>query len=321
METTVTTATATRSTPPLARFDELVPYQSQHAENGIPREVLEYLAANKVFPVVSPAGLVGRNALAKLRGWPGLCLTIAECVPGHGPVSHNHTGTLETFYCLDGAFDVKWGNALEHKVGVTPGDLVSVPPGQYRTFQNTSGQNARLLVLIQGNRDMSDKIEMPRAIGDEVRSKHGEKVLDLLAAINMRFQGEATPEYTPAQMAGRVARAAALQPQQAGEEIVYPVMRPTAGAAPVHNWPGLDVAVLKGAPGHSSSSTLDADHCQWIVNIGETEWEVQAEGATTVLRRFDIVRAPEGATRTVRNLSDRPGELLLATQGRDTIAS
>ena len=62
--------TASNAKPILARFNELVPYQSQHADNGIPREVMEYLAANKVFPVVSPPGLVGRNALAPLRGWP-----------------------------------------------------------------------------------------------------------------------------------------------------------------------------------------------------------------------------------------------------------
>ena len=61
---------------------------------------MEYLAASRVYPVVSPAGLVGRNANARLRGWPGLCITIAECVPGHGPVAHNHTATLETFSAL-----------------------------------------------------------------------------------------------------------------------------------------------------------------------------------------------------------------------------
>lgn len=48
-------------TPVLARYKELVPYQSQHAENGIPRVVMEYLAAARVYPVVSPAGLVGSD--------------------------------------------------------------------------------------------------------------------------------------------------------------------------------------------------------------------------------------------------------------------
>jgi uncharacterized cupin superfamily protein len=307
---------------PLARFAELVPYQSQHADNGIPREVMEYLAANKVFPVVSPAGLVGRNALARLRGWPGLCITIAECVPGHGPVSHNHTGTLENFFCLDGGFDVKWGNRLEHKVSLAPGDLVSVPPGIYRTFQNTTGDNARLLVMIQGDRDMSDKIEMPRAIGEEVRQKHGERVLDLLAAINMRFQGGETPDFTPEQMSGRVARAARLHPRATTDgETVYPVMVPVEGVAPVTNWPGLDVSLMVGEPGVASTAQLDADHCQWIVNLGEGEWMVDCNGERSVLGRFDIVCAEAGTTRTVRNLSGKPARLLLATQGRDTIAA
>jgi hypothetical protein len=49
----MSTATETRAAPLLARFNNLVPYQKQHEQNGIPREVLEYLAAKKVYPVVS----------------------------------------------------------------------------------------------------------------------------------------------------------------------------------------------------------------------------------------------------------------------------
>ena len=309
-----------RRVAPLARFEELVPYQSQHADNGIPREVLEYLAANKVFPVVSPAGLVGRNAMARLRGWPGLCITIAQCVPGHGPVAHNHTGTLETFFCLDGSFDVKWGNQLEHKVSLAPGDLASVPPGIYRTFQNTADQDARLLVMIQGDRDMSDRIEMPRAIGEEVRRRHGDQVLERLAAINMRFQGEATPEFTPEQMQQRVARAGRLHPRPTADgETVYPVMAPVDGIAPVTNWPGLDVALMPGLPGAVSTAQLDDDHHQWVVNIGDGAWELDCNGERTVLGRYDIACAEAGTMRTLRNLSDRPARLLLATQGRDTV--
>jgi mannose-6-phosphate isomerase-like protein (cupin superfamily) len=318
---TATASTPTAAQPLLARFKELVSYQSQHAENGIPREVMQYLAANQVFPVVCPPGLVGRNALAPLRGWPGLCITIAQCTPQQGPVSHNHTGTLETFFCLDGRFDVLWGNALEHKVTLEPGDLCSVPPNVYRTFRNLTDQDARLLVLIQGDEKMSDKIEMPKRIGEEVRQKHGDKVMELLAGINMRFQGEDARNVSDEEMGARTSRVAKLQPRSNGQETVYPVMdpQPASAAAPVKNWPGLSVAMLQPKPGEESSTRIAEGHSQWVINVGDVPCEVSTGEQRLTLHRFDMLRVEPGATRTVRNVGSQPARVLLATQTRETI--
>lgn len=300
----------------LARFQDLVPYQSQHADNGIPTEVMEYLAANKVFPVVCPPGLVGRNALAPLRGWPGLCISIAQCTPRQGPVAHNHTGTLETFFCLDGRFDVLWGNHLEHKVTLEPGDLCSVPPGVYRSFRNLVDDEARLLVLIQGDEKMSDKIEMPRAIGEEVLEKHGDRVMELLAGINMRFQGDDAMEISDAEMQSRIIRMAQLKPRNAGQETVYPVMSPYSGSAPVQAWPGLDVALVQDV----STATVDPARCQWVINLGEAPCEVTVDGRSEVLGRFDFFRVEPGVTRTIRPAGDQPMRVMLATQSAETIS-
>ena len=318
----------------LARYENLVPYQSQHAQNGIPREVMEYLAASRVYPVVSPAGLVGRNANAHLRGWPGLCITIAECVAGHGPVAHNHTATLETFFCIDGVFEVLWGNGLVHKIVLQPGDLCSVPSGLYRSFKNISDADARLLVLIQGDADMSDKIEMPRAIGSALGEKYGGNVLDLLAGINMRFQGEDTPEFTPAQMQSRIARVAGLNAVTTADgETVYPVMSPKAESrseksahapAPVECWTGLSVALMQGGAVASASGSGKplAGHCQWLVNVGEGEWEITQGETVTTLKRMDMVCIEPDTQRSIKPLAAAAGaggRLLVANQGRDTI--
>jgi uncharacterized RmlC-like cupin family protein len=305
--------------PVFARFNELVSYQSQHADNGIPREVMEYLAANKVFPVVCPPGLVGRNALAPLRGWPGLCITIAQCTPQQGPVSHNHTGTLENFFCLDGRFDVLWGNNLEHKVTLEPGDLCSVPPNVYRTFRNLTDSEARLLVLIQGDEKMSDKIEMPRRIGGEVREKHGDKVLELLANINMRFQGDDAKELSPEQMARRVSRGGKLQPRPAGNETVLPMMDPQPAGGAVQGWPGLNVSLIQPQAGQATTTRIDENHCQWVINIGDTPCEVNYGKDRITLNRYDFVRIEPGTTRTVRSAGAEACRVLLATQGKETI--
>jgi quercetin dioxygenase-like cupin family protein len=306
----------------MARFNELVSYQSQHANNGIPRSVMEYLAANQVFPIVAPPGLVGRNALAPLRGWPGLCITVAQCTPNQGPVSHNHTGTLETFFCLDGEFDVLWGNDLQHKVTLQPGDLCSVPPNVYRAFRNLTGQDARLLVLIQGDDKMSDKIEMLRAIGEGIRQEHGDQVMDLLAGINMRFQGEPAHNISMQGMQSRIARSHSLTPHTVGRETQYPVMGSTPShAAPVTCWPGMEVSMLRLSPNESTTAGIDDDHSQWVIQIGDPSCEVTIDGNPIALQRYDLVRVEPGSSRTIRNTSDRTCQVLLVTQSRETISA
>lgn len=316
---TITATTALPDAPNLVRFNKLVPYQSQHSERGIPRELMESLTANKVFPVVSPPGLVGRNALAPFRGWPGLCITIAECTPQQGPASHNHTGTLETFFCLDGKFDVLWGNSLENKVTLEPGDLCSVPPNVYRTFRNLTSERARLLVLIQGDEKMSDKIEMPSSIGRDVLATYGEAVLQKLAAINMRFHGQDGDVVTMAEMQARISRLHDLRASEWAGEQVYPVMAQVAGAAPVQAWPGLDVSLLQLGVGSESETTLPDDRCQWVVNSGPGACEVVVDSETTTLQQFDMLRVDPMSARRVRNVSDSNLTVLLATQTRETI--
>lgn len=305
--------------PAIAHFKNLVPYQSQHANNGIPRELMEYLTANRVFPVVSPEGLVGRNAMAALRGWPGLCITIAQCTPQQGPVSHNHTGTLETFYCLDGSFDVMWGNQLEKKITVQPGDLVSVPPGVYRAFRNLTEKEARLLVLIQGDQSMSDKIEMPRRIGAEVHDKYGAEIVEKLAAINMRFQGEDAAEISVEEMQKRawIGQAANSAASTQAQTIMAP--EGSGIAAPIASWPGLSVSLLNIAANDDVTATVPNNHREWLVNTGEVACEVVTANQTITLEPIDMVCVEAGHERSIRSTSDQAARVLVALQGKETI--
>lgn len=315
-------AASATARPAMARFNELVSYQKQHLENGIPQEVLEYLAANKVFPVVSPEGLVGRNALAPLRSRPGLCLTIAQCTPNQGPVLHNHTGTLETFFCLDGRFDVLWGNELEHKVTLEPGSLCSVPPNVYRAFRNLVDTEARLLVLIQGDEKMNDKIEMPRRIGTEILEKHGQIVVEKLAAINMRFEGDPADDVSDERMKSRTAHIDALAAREVNGETVYPLMGTRSDLqAPVQCWPGMEVAMLNLDAQAASTTTVDETNWQWVINTGGEICEIDVEGEKTQLNRYDFIRVEPGKRRTIRNTSTNPNRVMLVNQGPTPISA
>ena len=44
------------------------------------------------------------------QGRAGLTVTIAECPPGDSSGLHKHTATVENFFCIQGSFDITWGD-------------------------------------------------------------------------------------------------------------------------------------------------------------------------------------------------------------------
>src|SRR5262245_61430244 len=134
----------------MARFKDLKSYQYQNeTASGIPMEVLEKIAAHRVYPLMVPASYTGRSAQAPIKGAPGLVLSIAECPPNDGPAMHIHEQTIENFFCLSGRFEIAWGDpGAEESVILEPRDFISVPPGVPRTRTNTHAtEPARYVVL------------------------------------------------------------------------------------------------------------------------------------------------------------------------------
>jgi uncharacterized RmlC-like cupin family protein len=171
-----------------ARFKKLDSYQTQQANNGIPQPVLEKIAARRVYPVMVPKDYTGRSAAAPLKGLPGLAVTIAECPPGDGPGLHNHETTTENFFCLNGKFEIAWGDNGENSIMLEPLDMVSVPPGVHRRFRNVSDETARLLVMIQiPTKEQADRISYAPALGAEIEKEYGADALQKLRDIGFKF--------------------------------------------------------------------------------------------------------------------------------------
>jgi quercetin dioxygenase-like cupin family protein len=176
----------------VTRFAELVPYKSDLSRTGgLPPEATASLSAGSVFPLIVPEGHVGRSRTAPMYGNQGLYISIAECSAGDdGPPPHSHSDTQESFFVLDGGFDICTGFDNEAVVSVQPGDLVSVPKGVMRTFRNTSGAPARLLVIIQGPDRMQDTVSYSRRIGADFERRFGPEAIEAYARIRMTFDAE-----------------------------------------------------------------------------------------------------------------------------------
>lgn len=175
----------------VTRFATLVPYKrALNARSAIPAEATEWLTASSVFPLLVPDGHLGRSQDAPLKGGPGLYVAIAECVPDDGPLPHAHFDTQESFFVLDGEWDITWGFEDEYRLPVRACDLVGVPTGAMRAFRNTGKETARLFVIIQGQERMSDTVVYSPKVGEEVKRRFGPEVVEAFRKVNITFDAE-----------------------------------------------------------------------------------------------------------------------------------
>jgi len=172
-----------------ARFGDLRPYSDQHDESsGIPRAAMEKLTAHRVYPIMVPDAYTGRSAMAPIKAGERVVLAIAECPPGNGPGLHNHEITIENFLCLQGRFEVCWGDEGEHRVELGPLDFVSVPPGVSRNFRNISDETGRLLAIIElADAASNDRVAYAPSVADELADAFGPETVATLKDIGFKF--------------------------------------------------------------------------------------------------------------------------------------
>jgi uncharacterized RmlC-like cupin family protein len=172
-----------------ARFRSLESYQQQQERaSGIPSAAFERIAAHRIYPVMVPTTYAGRSALAPVKGAPGLVITIAECPPGDGAGLHAHEQSVENFLCLNGRFEIAWGDRGEDSLILEPLDFVSIPAGVCRSFKNVSDETARLLVMIQiVGEEQADRVHHTPAVGADIAEKFGTDTVEALSRIGFKF--------------------------------------------------------------------------------------------------------------------------------------
>lgn len=173
----------------LARFADLMPYkQTMSDAHGIAPQAMEMMSSDKVYPIMSPEGWTGRSKVAPVKGAPGLTITLAECPPGDHAGLHKHLDSVENFFCIEGRFEIVWGQGGEHRVELGPLDFISIPKGVYRDFRNIGDVMGRLLVAIQtAPGDSKDTVVHAPEVGAEIARRFGRQTLEAMAGIGVRF--------------------------------------------------------------------------------------------------------------------------------------
>jgi mannose-6-phosphate isomerase-like protein (cupin superfamily) len=176
----------------VARFKDLVPTKAKtQAADGIPVEVIESMRAQNTFNVMSPGALPGQlTPTPVVRGGDAgvFRLGFGGSPPGHGPLLHQHTKTVETFVVLSGRWRIKWGAKGERFVDLDPHDLISIPPTVIRGLENISDSYANLLVIIQGQADEFDDVDRHPDTARMIETRFGVEMLQKLHGIGYTFR-------------------------------------------------------------------------------------------------------------------------------------
>jgi quercetin dioxygenase-like cupin family protein len=170
------------------------------ANGGIPAQALEAIAADSIYLYMAPAeGMAASSQNPGIVGFPGLTVNLCRCPVGQGPDLHSHARTLETFMCLKGQFEVRWGDQGQFTTLLDEHDMISVPPNVMRAFRNTGvTDEAVLLVLIQGAaQDIAADVQYAPSTGERIERDFGADVRERIEGMGWRFDaelGSKTPE-------------------------------------------------------------------------------------------------------------------------------
>ena len=181
----------------IARFADLTPQAERHKDSlDLPKDVYQMMTAKTLYLLMSPERQGGPMAQGPAIVTDStVSVIIAECPPGDSPMLHTHHRTEESFLCLDGRFRIRYGDKGEHETYLEPYDMIAVPKGVVRQFENVTDKTARLLVIITGREeDDFNDVEYTPEEAERVRARFGDEVVDRFRQIGFSFEAGVDPD-------------------------------------------------------------------------------------------------------------------------------
>lgn len=174
----------------VARYAELEPQGPYFAEKlGIPLGAYQKMTAEELRLLMSSPALGGPfTAEPGISDDQNMIVAIVKCSPGQGPYLHAHYNTLENFICLKGRFRIRWGDEGENETFLEPYDMIAVPKGVVRNFENAGDDEALILAFIRGDKpeDFHD-VAMTPAAAEDLEKNFGPGVRQKIEEIGWRF--------------------------------------------------------------------------------------------------------------------------------------
>src|SRR5688572_2476707 len=162
----------------IGRFEQLQPMSTSKDLGWVPQAAMDIVYSRKIMPIMLEDTKNPFGNLAPIFGAAGTTMFISVMPPGQGPCLHSHNNTYETFFVLEGSIEYRIGDPVEHRVTLGKWDCLSCPPRIYRGFRNVGTTDAVLLTIITGAVEGRDDVSMPHSIAEQVKTEHGDKVLE-----------------------------------------------------------------------------------------------------------------------------------------------
>jgi uncharacterized RmlC-like cupin family protein len=141
----------------IARFAELKPDLAAFPDLKDPARM------RSVSYVISPEGRAGPAAITAPHNFH---MAVLEMSKGVRPSTHAHPYN-EIFMPLDAKFRFFWGENLEQSVLLGPFDVISVPGGVFRTFENTEHKLGHVVSIFDIAGDPHVGIIVPQELFDQ----------------------------------------------------------------------------------------------------------------------------------------------------------
>lgn len=107
--------------------------------------------------VLSPGALGGPAPITQPHNFH---LSISELSKGIRPTVHSHPYN-EVFMPLDARFRILWGEHSEQSLDLEPFDVISVPAGVFRTFENLDDHPGHMMAIFDHGGDPHTGIVVP----------------------------------------------------------------------------------------------------------------------------------------------------------------
>jgi uncharacterized RmlC-like cupin family protein len=111
----------------------------------------------------TPRGVVGGSEISQATtGATNVFMGRFRVPPGAQSRPHYHENCESALYMLSGAIEIRWGDHLEERLTVEPGDMLYVPPRQTHVVVNRSATDPAEYVVARDS-PTEDSVEVPWA--------------------------------------------------------------------------------------------------------------------------------------------------------------
>ncbi|WP_437992232.1 cupin domain-containing protein [Sorangium sp. So ce145] len=167
----------------IARFGELRAYVNHTVDTSIPQEAFDAVNPPLYLLMAPAAGDAREGTGPAIVGSKGMSVGIVSCRPGDKVPLHAHRRSREVFLCLTGRFALRWNEGAMDETTLEPFDMIDVPVGVYRQFENV-GQEPGLLLAIITDEHEDEPGDIVIAPEDRARfaERFGPAILEKLTA-------------------------------------------------------------------------------------------------------------------------------------------